>query len=1778
VQVTRRNLAQSVSARLAYYGDRPEVALWLPSIGVDSALAAIFGALCQGGQLVIPPRGAEADTARLSDTIARHGVTQVLSVMSLYSALLTQANLDQLASLRRVIVGGETCPPDLVERHYRALPRAVLHNEYGPTEATIWCSVHRCQPDHGPAAVPIGRPVAGARMYLLDAHQQPVPVGAPGEICVGGAGVARGYLNRAELTAQRFLPDPFAPQPGGRMYRTGDQARQLADGSFVFLGRMDEQAKIRGHRVELGEIEAAVRQHPAVAASAVTVQARERGGARLIAYVTPRPGHWIDIPSLRQHLSQSLPGHMMPAAFITLEALPLSPAGKVDRKALPPPGAPESFAAGSVAPRTPIEAELAGMWAEMLETSRVGAHDDFFELGGHSLLATQIVARIRDVFGVDLPVRQVFDAPTVAQLADMINARLRPDSPVPEAPRGQADRSQPLPLAFSQERMWFIQRMQPASTAYNMPVAVRLTGRLDVAALQRSLETIARRHEALRTTFAVADGRPVQVIAAAATVDVARADLRAAPVTERLAQALRLASSEARLPFDLHAGPLFRVTLAQLAEDDHVLVIVMHHAISDAWSMGVLAREFMALYTQAIAGRAPDLPELPIQCADFAVWQRQWFTGRVLEDQLAYWRRRLDGVPVLELPTDKPRPVVQTYHGAIQALDLPEPLLAALKRIAQSEGASLHMVLLAAFDTLLHRFSGQTDIAVGTPIANRRWHGVENLIGSFVNTLVLRADLSGDPAFIEVARRVRAAALEAYAYQDLPFAQLVAELRPERDTSHAPLIQVMFNVVNVPLPALELPGLKAQYLEVDRRAAQFDLSFTIADAPGIRQAVVEYNTDLFDDATARRLLDCFETLLAAIVEAPDTPISRLPILPPAAQRQVLEEWNDTDAEFPAHLCVHQWIAAQARRTPDAVAAVCGGQRLTYARLEERAEALARRLRRLGVRPDTLVGICLDRSLDMLIGVLGILKSGGAYAPLDPAYPAERLAFMIEDSQMPVLLTSARLADSLPPHRAAIVLLEQLDLGDADPGDAAGPDGEDGDAGVRPDHLAYTLYTSGSTGKPKGVQITHRAAVNFLVSMLREPGLSASDVLLAVTTLSFDIAGLELFLPLVAGARVVIAGRADVVDGRRLAALIDASGATVMQATPATWQMLVDAGWRAPARPLTILCGGEALSRELADKLLDRGAGVWNLYGPTETTIWSTVKRVERCGPITVGRPIANTRVYILDRHLQAVPPGVPGGLYIAGAGLARGYLNRPELTAEKFVRDPYARAPGERMYATGDVARFLADGEIEHLGRSDHQVKVRGFRVELGEIEAALSQHPGVLQAVVIAREDRPGDRRLVAYVIPQPQPVPSPDALRHFLEGRLPAYMLPSAFVSLAEFPLTPNKKVDRRALPAPGELRVDQARARVAPRTELEARLARLWEEVLGIDGVGVTDDFFSLGGHSLLVVRLFARIEEELGKRVPLATIFQDSTIERLARAVDRITAEAWPSLVPIQPRGARPPLFFVHPLGGDVVGYREWSRHLGDDQPFYALRSRGLDGIQEPHDRIENMAADYLREIRAIQPRGPYRLGGYCAGGVVAFEMASQLAEAGQAVEAVIIVNQSPPGAAYYRVTPTRRWLTAFLRNLPHWFEDLAQLPLGEIASRTRGKLATARVVLAGLAGGRVWPNRARAEPARAGGQNEPSLAGAGASSSLEERRLRQARAFARAWDRYAPRAYSGRITVIRTQRQPLFCSFDPALGWSGLAAEVMVMTTPGSNTNLLREPYAREFAERLKECL
>jgi len=1702
------------------------------SLSFDGSVTELVMALLSGATMVMGTRDSLLPGPSLIQLLRDFEIATV----ALLPSVLAVLPANELPALRTVIAAGEACSRELVAK-WSAGRR--FFNGYGPTECTVCTTMVECTDSK--EAPPIGRPLPNTQVYILDAQQQLVPIGVPGELYIGGVGVTRGYLNRPELTAERFIPHPFSNDSASRLYKTGDLARYLPDGNIEYLGRIDHQVKIRGFRIELGEIEAVLRQNPAVEDAVVIGQEYDLHDNRLVAYVVPSQEQVLSTSELRRYLKQKLPDHMVPSAFVPLEALPLTPNDKVDRRALPAPEFQPELQQSLVAPRTPIEEMLTSIWADVLRIELMGVHHNFFELGGHSLLATQVISRVRDTLAVELPLRSLFEAPTIAELASRVELELKNGQSQEAEPLVPIPRLESIPLSFAQARLWFLDQLQPNSAFYNMPLALRLSGQLNIAAIESSINEIIQRHEALRTNFTTQEGQPVQIIASTLNLKLRVVDLLYLPESSREIEAQRLAFEEANRPFNLEREPLIRGTALQLGETEYILAIAMHHIISDGWSLGVFVRELTELYQAFCTGSPPVLPLLPVQYADFAVWQRQWLSGEVLKTQLHYWTEQLKNAPnLIQLPTDRPRKAIQTFQGGYYSAALDKDLSAELTALSKRSGVTLFMTLVAAFGTLLYRLSGEDDIVVGTPVAGRNRREIEGLIGFFVNTLVLRTNLGGDPSFEELLGSVRKVALQAYTHQDLPFEQLVQTLQPTRDLSYTPLFQVMFVLDDARVPSVKLPELTVSSYSVEIGTAKFDLTLSMENTADGLAGVWEYNADLFDKATIARMAGHFQTLLEAIVANPQQKVSSLPLLTERERHQLLVDWNNTTKEYPSDKCIHQLFEQQVQLTPDAEAVLFEDKQLTYRELNQRANCLAHHLRTLGVGPEVLVGICVERSLEMVVGLLGILKAGGAYVPLDSAYPPERLAFMLEDSQVGVLLTQARLVESIPKHQGCIVCLD-TDWEIIELQSEANLISE-----VKLDNLAYVIYTSGSTGKPKGVAIEHRNTVALLDWARQVFNPEEVAGVLASTSICFDLSVFELFVPLSCGGKVILAENA-----LHLPTLWAAPYVTLINTVPSAIAELLRIDG-IPSSVRTVNLAGEPLRNKLVQQVYEHNTvqKVFNLYGPSEDTTYSTYTLVKKGGnaPPPIGRPIANTQVYILDAQQQLVPIGVPGELYIGGAGLARGYLNRPELTADRFILNPFSNDSGSRLYKTGDLARYLPDGNIEFLGRIDHQVKIRGFRIELGEIEAVLRQNRAVEDTVVISQQYDLHDKRLVAYVVPSQEQVLSTSELRRDLKQKLPDHMVPSAFVPLEALPLTPNGKVDRRALPMPDGIRsVEETFA--PPLTLFEEVLANIWSEVLRLDSVGIHDNFFELGGHSLLAVRLLAQIEKTFGKNLPLATLFQSPTIQQLGNILRQKGWSApYQTLVRIQPGGSKRPLFFIHVLGKGLKFCRPLTSHLDPEQPIYGLAAEIMDEVSL--SKVGDVVAHYIKEMRSIQPEGPYLLAGIYCGGRVAYEMAQQLHAQGQKVALLALLDTLKDGEAI-KIIPVKDRVLAHGSNL---------LRLGPAYLLNKRRLGEVKNRLMSI----YWKFYERL------GLPLPQ-----ACQSFTYRKKKEEGNME--WV-FAPEdVYPERVTLFRAIENMGFIEHD--LGWSELApGGLEIHDVPGDTYSMLQEPRVQRLAEKLRDCI
>jgi amino acid adenylation domain-containing protein len=1512
VGVQHHSIVSYVETAGEMYGITPDDrVLQFASISFDTSAEEIYPALARGATLVLRTDDMLSSVKTFLNKCEAWGIT-ILDLPTAYwhSVALTLSTqpLNIPERVRLVIIGGEKALRERVTQwQQQAGLQMRLVNTYGPTEATIVATSYEVEglsseaEDADVREVPIGRAVRNAQAYVLDRWLQPAPIGVIGELHIGGCGLARGYLGAPELTAQKFIPHPFSREAGARLYKTGDLVRYRSDGNLEFLGRRDQQIKLRGFRIEPGEIEMTLYAHPSVREAVVMLREDAPDEKRLVAYVQPREQSELTSAELRNMLRETLPDYMMPSAFVLLDELPFTPGGKIDRRALPPPdnSRPE-LSETFVAPRNPTEELVAGVWREVLNLTQIGAQDNFFDLGGHSLLATQVIARLREELHIEVQLRSFFETPTVAGLSAQVEKVRQAGQQFEYPPIERVPRNQLLPLSFSQERLWFLSELDPDNISYHVPRAIRITGALDVALVRATFTELIRRHEILRTSFPTVEGRPVQVIHPPHPMHLPLFDLRTLPADEREAEVQRFISKEGHETFDFLQEPLMRVTLLWIGDEEYVLVLAEHHLIHDGWTQGVLMRDFAAIYSAFHSGQPSPLPDLSIQYADFAYWQRQWLQGRMLAEQLAYWKQQLTGAPpFLELPAVHPRPPVQSFRGAEFNLELDAAMSDALRELSRRRGVTLFMTMLAAFNVLLRRYTGQHDLSVGSGIANRRWQVFENLLGMIINTVVLRTDLSGNPKFSELLQHVRDVTLDAYAHQDVPFEKLVEELQPERSLRYTPLFQVMFSFLDTPMATLQLPGVEIEAMAAHNQSAKFDLNVVVitpseqsvglgrgdeeAQRPREITVAFEYSTDIFDEQAIVQLADHYRRLLQAVLEDDEQHVLQLPLMSGAELEQLLFTWNDTQREYPREASIPRLFEEQAARTPEAVAVVCNGREVTYAELNGRANQLAHYLRDCGVRPEVTVGLCVERSVEMIYALLGILKAGGTYLPLDAQYPLERLSFMLQDAGVSLLLTQQSRRESLPETSARIINL------DSDGHTLWRYGTHDLEVDVQPDNLAYIMYTSGSTGTPKGVSVTHRNVVR-LVKESDYVEFGPDEVFLQLAPISFDASTFEIWGSLLNGSRlVVMPPQLPLLE--EIGSALREHGVTTLWLTAGLFHQMVDEHQKDLRGVRQLLAGGDVLSAAHVRKALDgsdAGRRIVNGYGPTESTTFaccysmSATTRINNTVPI--GRPIANTSVYILDANLQPVPAGVTGELYIGGDGVARGYFQRPELTAQRFIPDPFGVESGARLYRTGDLSRYLPDGNIEFLGRLDQQVKVRGFRIELGEIETILEEHESVRESAVVALEDEHGGKRLVAYLVAAEGSPVAAGLLRAYLQKRIPDYMVPSAFVTLDALPLTPNGKVDRRALPAPDRNEREATQNYVAPRTPVEQTLAGIWSEVLGIERIGVDDNFFELGGHSLLATRMLSKAREIFQINLPLRKLFETPTITGFAAVVE------------------------------------------------------------------------------------------------------------------------------------------------------------------------------------------------------------------------------------------------------------------------------------------------------
>ena len=1739
VAITHRGIARLVINNDAIRLTDADVVLHASPLTFDASTFEIWGALLNGGRLAIVPTR-RPSLAELGDVLVREAVSVAWFTADLFQQMV-EDQLERMRLVPQVIAGGDVVSPSHALEFLRAGGRALI-NGYGPTENTTFTCCHRMtDPRDVGRTVPIGRPIANTTVFVLDRNQQPVPVGVPGELYTGGDGLARGYVNRPELTAEKFVAHPFSHEPGARLYRTGDRVRYRPDGCLEFLGRIDRQVKIRGFRVEPDEIEAALDRSGKVREAAVVAHDGGNRGKLIVGYIVLAPGSSVD--DVKSHLARQLPDYMVPAAFVTMAGLPRTTSGKLDRRALPPPEFGRDGSERWVSP-TPIEEVLAGLWREVLDVNAIDVHDDFFALGGHSLLAMQLVSRIRTSLGRTVSIAAVFEHPTLAALArHLAGADRADDLPPPSAIR---DRPSTIPLSFAQRRLWFLAQLRPGDPSYHVDLMWRLQGPVDADALGRALTAIVARHEILRTTFPAIDGEPAQVVHEAGRAHLTTIDWRARPEASREPALDQLVQTEAMRPFDLTQDPLLRATLVRLTDADAVLLLVLHHIVCDGWSINVLGRELSQGYVGA------NIWPVPLQYADYAAWQQRWISSRERDRQLAYWTRQLDGAPAaLNLPTDRAQPLEPSTSGRRATLAIPADLTEALTALGRRHGATLHMVLLAGFGVLLSRHANESDIVIGSPTASRSHVELEPLIGFFVNTLALRIRLDGDPSGAEVIRRVRTVALDAYTHADLPFEAVVDALHAARTPGRTPIFQVMFVLQNEMPPLLTWPGVDVTMCPPREGTAKFDLLLVVRERGAVLQADFEYRTDLFDAATIDRLAQRFLVLLDSLAADDQRPVSTLGMLPASEYQQLTRDWNDTAAPYP-QTTLDGLFAADAARQPSEVVLISGGQSLTRADVETRAAGVASKLVTLGVSEGDVVGVCAGRSAETLIAMLASLKAGAAYLPLNPADPPDRLIFMLRDAGARAVVAEN---DVLAMLRRRMPELPALGLRDQPCESSDTPP----EIAIDPDRIAYVMYTSGSTGEPKGVAVPHRAVVRLVYGLDRVTGPPASRFL-QLSPLHFDASTFDIWVPLLRGGQCVLFED----DAPTVAALeraIRRFGIECLWLTSSLFNAIVDERATALSGVRDIFVGGEALSpRHVATALAALPAvRLVNGYGPTEATTFTCCHPIERpfdpAGPIPIGRPLANTRLFVLDARGGIAPIGVTGELYIGGDGLARGYLGRAAAADGRFTERPLHGLTEERVYRTGDLVRYRPDGVLDFVGRIDRQIKIRGFRIEPGEIEACLECHSNVRQAAVDTCQIGSAGPALIAYVVLRPETDVTASELRTFVAGRLPEYMVPLQVVILDGLPLGSTGKLDRAALPEPA--REQSPRSGSAPTNDTERRLTDIWRDVLGIEATGVDQNFFEAGGHSLLAVRLVARLEQVFGRAFPVSTLFHAPTIASLARAIESARPATQSLVVPMQPHGTRPAVVFVHALGGEVWSYVPLVRRLGADQPCFGLQLPDMPGEDFP--TIEALAARYADALIETVP-GPYVVAGYSSGATIAFELAHQLSTRGAAVPLLVSLDGGLPNRGSAPGRASR--IAGIVQNVPWWIRyDLLETPPTEMAKRIRVKVA------------HWFDTLARRHARRAATRGFDIRDERGQAITWGPSHSRQFAAIMA----YRPQVRTGRVLVVKARARPLAGPHEADLGWHRkVSGPLSVTCAPGSHETFLREPYVQAVATSIRQ--
>ncbi|WP_066501825.1 amino acid adenylation domain-containing protein [Abyssisolibacter fermentans] len=1573
----------------------------------DISVWQFLAPLMVGGCAIIYNNDVSKDPKELFLNIQRDEVTvleMVPAMMEMFIQEIEELQIEtrSLSKLEYIISTGEGLPTVLSNKWLELYPNIKMINTYGATECSDDTN-HLVidKPSKSELSyIPLGQVIPNFKIYILDKYKRQVPINCIGEIGLTGIGVGRGYLGDVERTKKAFVKNPFNDGMGDRMYLTGDLGKFLPDGKLVFCGRKDFQVKVRGHRIELGEIESAILRNDEVIQCVAIIRPDISGQNRILAYVVIEKE--IEESVLREFLKTQLPSYMIPEHIIVLDKLPLSTNGKVNRKMLPEPKL-EKSGRKFTKPSDPIEKALVDIWEEILQQSNIGVDDNFFDIGGHSLKTIQLRSRIKQYFKVDITLKKLFEYQTISELALIIKEMKTQKQDMFVNSISKHKESDYYPLTHAQKRLFFLQHLEPNNYSYNMPAYFEVEGEINIEAFKKTFNTIIQRHNALRTNFRTLNGQPVQYISKQKENLFELIDLSNNKEEYKSQKLHEIIIKESKHCYNLEKDNLLRIKLIKLEKDRFMLILNKHHIISDKWSWNILTREFSVLYQICCNNEPNNLEPLSIQYTDYVYWVEEYMKSNQFNEDENYWINELKGnLPVLNLPTDYLRPSIMSYRGSNQVIKIDKEVYERIKEICKKHEITLFMALLSITGIFLSKLSGSEDIIIGTPEAGRNQLELEDIIGFFINTLTLRLDLSSNPTFTEMLNRVKEKTINTYEHKDYPFDLLVEKINPVRDMSRNPIFSTSFQVVNETENVdIQIEGLKFKQYQVQNNTSKFDQSISFVETKEGLDCYFEYNSDLYKETTIKRWLGYLKTMLSNICNNVKQNINDIDIMTSEEKKQLLVEWNDTKFDFPKDDLIHKLIEKQAKRNSDKIAVIYKDEKITYKQLNDRANQLARYLINQGLKTGMFVGICMDRSIEMVIGILGILKAGGVYVPMNPNYPKERLDFMLRDTNLEILIVKDTNLTWLSELNIKLICMDkEKEIIISNTKDSLLND-------FSSDNLAYVIYTSGSTGTPKGVQISHNNVVNFLYSMQNKPGITNEDILFSVTSISFDIAGLEIFLPLITGAKLVIADSIVAVDGYMLSENLKNSKATIMQATPVTWRMLLETGWK-NEEGIKILCGGEKMPADLARELSINNAEIWNLYGPTETTIWSTVFKINsvECNTVPIGKPINNTQVYILDKKLSPVPIGVVGELYIGGAGVSsRGYINREELTNKKFTPNPNKN--GSSMYRTGDLAKYLPDGNIEFLGRIDNQVKIRGFRIELGEIENVLIEYSKLKEVAVIDREDSNGVKALAAYVVPKDGQEIATVELYNYVKRKLPEYMVPSWFIVLKELPLTANRKIDYLSLPSPNEA-VYNSMDKANPRDKIELEMLRIWQDVLKIENISIFDNFFTIGGNSMIVMILMDKINNYFNIELPLSQLFYSQTIAELSEVIRGNTKISNECVIPIQ-KGSETnnPLFLIHPHGGGAYCYYDLVRALGTERTVYGIQSVGMYSNEEPISSISLIAKRYLQEIRRVSPKGPYNIAGWSFGGIVAFEVARRLEFIGEEVEFLGILDAQLP---------------------------------------------------------------------------------------------------------------------------------------------------------------------------